>query len=212
MDFEKILDSVKMNSQQLDGETLSLEQCGMDYEAQSTVTACGCRQTDVRFCCVKDIPGFITAPLTTSGLFPRIAYDPNCLSCVVEPCVVDVPCPDGTTQTFGLFAAKIVGCMPYQIETRYAAQSPSNICPDPLPDISYSIVCVDSARFNNAVCFGCQKEMEAVCAQLNALLRRPSRCALIQAISPVATPTICPNSGGRYVIFTGLFRINFTCP
>lgn len=208
MDFESFLNSSKMTDQE---GTMDFDQAEVDIADAANLTTCSCKKTTVNFCCVKNIPDFITAGLTTNPIFPRITYDPNCLTCVVEPCQAAIPC-NGGSQTVCLFAAKIVGCMPYQIETRYAAQSPSNICPDPFPADTFAIVCVDSARFNNPICLGTEAEMEDVCAEINRKLRSTNRCALIESINRTATLNFCPNYGGRYVLFLGQFRINFTCP
>lgn len=163
----------------------------------------------VNFCCVNKIPEFITADLSTDADEPRLTYDPKCLSCSVEPCEFPIECDDERT-TLEIFSIKIVGCMQYQIETRY--EEFIDICADPdFVDRIYSNVCVGVARFNNAICYGSKCEMKNVCRQINAKLRGSDRCNLIQICEKDATIKNCPNSGGRYVEFTGKFKIDYDC-
>lgn len=202
---EKVLDEEGFG---LDLEP-DIDPCSGGSDSDDNLDRCVCR-VKVRFCCVADIPDmFRRIDITNED--PRIVYDPNCLFCVVEKCKIKVRCDDNTVREVEMYAAKIRGCLAYQVETRLLDVQ-RKLCTSRPGDNQHAIVCKDTARFNNAFQFSCdEEEMEEVCQAVNAALNDPNqRCRLIQ-FDRLQQKRITKR-GCDYVIIRGIFKIKYPIP
>ncbi len=176
----------------------------------------------VEYCSVAPVPYFFNNDYSQNSDDCRLFYDPTCLKCIVEPCEVEVPCcEDGQTTFVTLYAAKIVGCMPYQAEWRFNNPAVCNVPTSSGRNASVSAL--SGACFAHCVKIGSEEVAKACCDCINEILSDPARaCALITNSSRFCelfncddcTEITSPSTDGkctdRFVKFRGEFLIDCT--
>ncbi|MBS4192697.1 hypothetical protein KHA94_21380 [Bacillus sp. FJAT-49705] len=199
-----------------DSETLIEDNCiDLALQPQPAVGPCQC-DFDVDYCCVENVPGFFNNNLDPNS--QQIFYDPTCLCCTVEECTVQIPCPTAAnpnaTTPATIFAAVIKGCMPFFANGVF---NQPTVC---RTTDNARICCQGTVCFDNAVDFGCQEDMEDLCACINALLSDPmDACSLIvvtrnplQLVNcnnfAIITRSTAGKCTDRFVRFTGKFTID----